>query len=91
VKYSVIPTNQFKKDMKLLKKRGYDLSKISTVIKLLSDGIELPERNKDHALVGNYDSYRECHISPDWILIYRIKNENLILSLSRTGTHSDLF
>ena len=77
--------------MKLLKKRGYDLSKISTVIKLLSDGIELPERNKDHALVGNYDSYRECHISPDWILIYRIKNENLILSLSRTGTHSDLF
>lgn len=91
MKYSVIPTNQFKKDMKLLKKRGYDLSKISTVIKLLSDGIELPERNKDHALVGNYDSYRECHISPDWILIYRIKNENLILSLSRTGTHSDLF
>ena len=61
------------------------------MIKILASGMSLPEKNRDHALSGNFSKYRECHISPDWLLIYEIDNDDLILILTRTGTHSDLF
>jgi mRNA interferase YafQ len=64
---------------------------LTAVIKKLAAGEKLPEKNKDHALIGNYVGFRECHISSDWLLIYRIEDNTLILYLSRTGTHSDLF
>lgn len=81
----------FKKDYKRAKRRGYDLYLIEEVIRLLVQQEPLPERYKEHSLIGNYAGYRECHITPDWLLIYKIKGNELILVLSRTGTHSDLF
>ena len=81
----------FKKDYKRAKRRGYNLYLIEEVIRLLVQQEPLPERYKDHSLFGNYAGYRECHITPDWLLIYKIKDNELILVLSRTGTHSDLF
>ena len=87
----LIPTSQFKKDHKRIKKRGYDLVALQEVLERLIHGSELDERNHDHALTGNYIGFRECHIKPDWLLVYAIDGENLILTASRTGTHSDLF
>ncbi|WP_300359184.1 type II toxin-antitoxin system YafQ family toxin [Fusobacterium sp.] len=86
-------TNQFKKDFKLIKKRGYDIKKFIEVVELLQKQETLPAKYKDHQLTNSrdYKDVRECHIEPDWLLVYRIKNEILILELSRTGTHSDLF
>ena len=84
-------TSQFKKDYKLAKKRGYDNRLLQEVVELLADGKALPEKYLDHALSGNYAGCRECHILPDWLLVYRIEKELLILALTRTGTHSDLF
>lgn len=81
----------FKKDYKRAKRRGYNLYLIEEVIRLLVQQEPLPERYKEHSLTGNYAGYRECHITPDWLLIYKIKDNELILVLSRTGTHSDLF
>lgn len=81
----------FKKDYKRAKRRGYNLYLIEEVIRLLVQQEPLPERYKEHSLIGNYAGYRECHITPDWLLIYKIKDNELILVLSRTGTHSDLF
>jgi len=75
----------------LPKKRGYDLDKLKTVIKLLADGTPLDSKYRDHLLTGNYGGYRECHIQPDWLLVYQINEGKLVLFLSRTGTHSDLF
>lgn len=89
--YSVRPTTKFQKDLKRIAKRGYDISMLTEVIKKLANGERLPEKNKDHALSGDYSGYRECHITPDWLLIYEIENDELILYLTRTGTHSDLF
>ena len=89
--YSVQPTTKFQKDLKRIAKRGYDISLLTEVIKKLANGERLPEKNKDHALSGDYSGYRECHITPDWLLIYEIENDELILYLTRTGTHSDLF
>ena len=89
--YSVRPTTKFQKDLKRIAKRGYDISLLTEVIKKLVNGERLPEKNKDHALSGDYSGYRECHITPDWLLIYEIENDELILYLTRTGTHSDLF
>ncbi|MEE0409326.1 MAG: type II toxin-antitoxin system YafQ family toxin [Clostridia bacterium] len=89
--YSVRPTTKFQKDLKRIAKRGYDISLLTEVIKKLANGERLPEKNKDHALSGDYSGYRECHITPDWLLIYEIENDELILYLTRTGTHSDLF
>ncbi len=89
-KYSIVQTTKFKKDLKLAKRRGYDLSLLGKIVDLLADGQELPEKNKDHALIGNYGACRECHITPDWLLIYEISDNDLILYLTRTGTHSDL-
>lgn len=86
-------TGQFKKDYKLAIKRGCDPNKLSEVITLLVDEQPLPEKYKDHALVNsrNYKNMRECHIEPDWLLVYKIEHEILILKLIRTGSHSDLF
>ena len=89
--YAVKPTTRFQKDLKRIQKRGYDLSLLTEVIKTLAAGQPLPEKNKDHTLSGNFAGCRECHITPDWLLIYEISNEELILYLTRTGTHSDLF
>ena len=89
--YNVKPTIKFQKDLKKIKKRGYNISLLTEVIKILASGMSLPEKNRDHALSGNFSKYRECHISPDWLLIYEIDNDDLILILTRTGTHSDLF
>lgn len=89
--YTVKPTNKFQKDLKRIQKRGYDISLLTDIIKRLANGDELPDRNKDHSLSGNYSGYRECHITSDWLLIYEIDNGELYLYLTRTGTHSDLF
>ena len=91
MKYEIERTSQFKRDYKLALKRGLDISKLMEVIQLLADGEELPEKYKDHFLKGNYAGYRECHIQPDWLLIYKVSEDILILSLFRTGTHSELF
>lgn len=91
MKYNVIPTNQFRKDLKLAQKRGYDLEKLKAVLHVLANGQTLDPKYKDHVLVGNYVGCRECHIQPDWLLIYRVDGDQLIVILSRTGTHSDLF
>lgn len=91
MKYMVKPTTRFQKDLKRLQKRGYDISLLTAIIKKLANGESLPEKNRDHSLGGNYSGTRECHITPDWLLIYEIANEELILYLTRTGTHSDLF
>lgn len=82
---------QMKKDLKLACKRGYDISKLDEIVDILCSTLSLPEKYKDHPLSGNYKGYRECHIEPDWLLIYKIENEILTLVLLRTGTHSDLF
>ena len=89
--YKIRWTNQYKKDVKLAKKRNYNISELLEVVKKLSFGLPLEEKYKDHALEGNWKNHRELHIRPDWLLIYQIKDDILILELSRTGTHSDLF
>ena len=90
-KYIVKTTTQFKKDFKLAKKRGLKMELLREVITVLAMGETLPEKNKDHALTGNWIGHRECHILPDWLLVYRLEDEVLVLTLTRTGTHSDLF
>lgn len=81
----------FKKDYKRIVKRGYDMRLLEKVIKLLANQKPLPEKNRDHQLSGDYAGCRECHITPDWLLIYEVADEELILYLTRTGSHSDLF
>ena len=90
-KYTVKSTTQFKKDFKLAMKRGLKTELLEEVIAALAMGETLPEKHKDHALTGNWFGHRECHVLPDWLLIYRIEDEVLVLTLARTGTHSDLF
>ncbi len=84
-------TNQYKRDLKHARKRGLDENLLDEVLLLLINGTPLPKKNKDHALTGNYNGCRECHITPDWLLIYSIDNGLNLLTLIRTGTHSDLF
>lgn len=81
----------FKKDFRRIKKRGYDISRLEKIVELLANEVPLPEQFKDHNLSGNYNGFRECHIAPDWLLIYQVNNNELVLVLSRTGSHSDLF
>ena len=88
---TLIITTQFKKDLKRIKKRGLDLNSLKFVLDTIQKQETLPLKYKDHALVGNYKGFRECHIEPDWLLIYTISNEKLILTAARTGSHSDLF
>ena len=90
MKYDIQRTSSFKRDYKLIKKRGYDISKLKAVITIIAEGNEIPAAYHDHALTGNWLGYRELHIEPDWLLVYRIYDNQLILSLTRTGTHSDL-
>ena len=87
----IIPSNHFKKDLKLAKKRGLDLTLLENTVNLLASGQQLPPSYRDHPLKSDLKDFRECHIKPDWLLIYRIDNEILELYLFRTGTHSDLF
>ena len=87
----IVPSNRFKKDLKLAGKRGLDISKLKAVVDALAEGNTLEEKYRDHELLGNYKGFRECHIEPDWLLVYRIDGELLELFLFRTGTHSDLF
>lgn len=89
-KYLIKHTSQFKKDYKLALKRHLDTSLLKDIIQKLAAGEPLPAKNKDHALTGDWIGHRECHIQPDWLLIYRIENDILVLTLTRTGTHSDL-
>jgi mRNA interferase YafQ len=91
MKYTIKPTSRFQRDLKRVQKRGYDISLIKNIIKQLANGESLSEKNRDHALSGNFKGCRECHITPDWLLIYEVDNGELILYLTRTGTHSDLF
>ena len=90
-KYRIVQTSRFKKDLKSAIKRGYNINLLGDVIDTIAMGKKLPEKYKDHSLVNNCKGCRECHITPDWLLIYEISNQELILYLTRTGTHSDLF
>ncbi|MDO5395255.1 MAG: type II toxin-antitoxin system YafQ family toxin [Bacteroidales bacterium] len=89
--YDIEVTNRFLKDLKLARKRNLDENKLNDIVKRLANGEPLPEKNRDHALVGDYRGCRECHITPDWLLIYSVKDVLKIITLIRTGTHSDLF
>lgn len=89
MKYTVKPSTKFQKDLKRVEKRGYNLALLTEAIKMLANGEELPAKYRDHNLSGNYASCRECHITPDWLLIYELTESELILFLTRT--HSDLF
>lgn len=89
--YEVKPTNRFKRDLKIIQRRGYDIRLLTEVIKKLAAGERLAEKHRDHALSGVLSKYRECHVTPDWLLIYKLENDILILTLTRTGTHSDIF
>ncbi len=82
---------RFRKDYKTVKKRGYNTALLEEVLDILCEEQPLPPKYRDHALTGNFTGHRECHITPDWLLIYKIEADELLLSLTRTGTHSDLF
>ena len=87
VRYSA----RFKKDFKSVQKRGCGIGLFKEIVSLLCNEKPLPPKNNDHALSGNYSGFRECHITPDWLLIYKVQKDILTLSLTRTGTHSELF
>jgi mRNA interferase YafQ len=89
--YNIVSSNQFKKDLKLAKKRGMQLELLETVVDTLAAGKSLDDKYRDHKLSGVFHGFRECHIEPDWLLIYRIDGEELELFLFRTGSHADLF
>ena len=91
MKYEVRFTNQFKKDIKLAQKQGKDIEKLFSVVDILASGEPLPAKFRDHDLTGDYKGCRECHIEPDWLLIYEKDNGLLILMLNRVGSHSELF
>lgn len=91
MKYTLKPTSQFKKDLKLMKKRGNDLTLLEEVLNLLADGKPLAEKYRNHTLTGDFVGCSECHIKPDWLLVYEYDEEILYLYLLRTGSHSDLF
>ena len=89
-KYQLDYTNAFSRDLKRIRKRGYDLEKLRYVVDTLQSGEPLEPRFRDHLLTGNWNGFRECHIQPDWLLVYRVYEDRLLLVLTRTGTHSDL-
>ena len=91
MKYEIKFTSQFKKDLKLAKKQNRDLNKLFEVVNILADGGTLDAKYRDHDLSGNYKGTRECHIEPDWLLVYEIIDDVLVLMLVRPGTHSGLF
>lgn len=89
--YTVKFTSAYKKSYKLMKRRGLDMSLLDEVVDTLRQGKQLAEKHRDHALTGNYKGFRECHIKPDWLLVYLIENDVLTLTLVDTGSHADLF
>ena len=91
MKYVVRHTAAFKRDYKRILKRGRAVGKLQSIVEKLRSGEELPAANRDHALSGRWANHRECHIAPDWLLIYQIHENILVLELTRTGSHSDLF
>ncbi len=91
MKYEIKFTSQFKKDLKQAKKQQKNIDKLFFVIEQISNGIPLEEKYRDHNLNGDYKNCRECHIEPDWLLIYEIIDDVLVLVLTRLGSHSDLF
>ena len=91
MKYNIRVTARFQKDLKQIHRRAYDISLLTENIRKFSEAKAFPEKNKDHSLSGDYIGCRECHITPDWLLIYEIYDRELILYLTRTGSHSDLF
>ena len=91
MRYAIRVTTQFKRDTKLAQRRGYNMDLLREVIELLAQGDPLPEKYRDHALSGDFVGHRECHIQPDWLLIYKKLEKEIILELARNGTHSDLF
>lgn len=84
-------SGRIQKDLRLLEKRGYDMDKFVLTVQVLAENNDIPKQLRDHPLKGDWAGYRECHITPDWLLIYKIEDDLLILTLTRTGTHSDLF
>lgn len=91
MKYKIKVTSQFKKDLKLAMRQQRDMNKLWEIVDMLANGQDLEPKYKDHKLSGDYETFRECHISPDWLLIYKKQDNVLLLVLSRTGSHSDLF
>lgn len=91
MKYELVLTGKFKKGLKLARKRGLNLKLLDDIVEKLMNGIPLEEKHRDHELKGKYKGFRECHIQPDWLLIYLLENDVLTLTLVDTGTHSDLF
>ncbi len=89
--YEIEFTSQFKKGLKQIKKQGRDLAKLEQVIDMLAKGELLPEKYHDHELKGNWAHHRECHVEPDWLLVYFYRDDVLVLTLAATGSHSDLF
>ena len=90
-KYEIKNTTKFKKDYKLAKRRGLDISLLKSIVTKLANDESLDPKYKDHPLTGNWIGHRECHIQSDWLLVYRYEDDVLVLTLARTGTHSDLF
>lgn len=90
-KYEIKPTRRFQKDIKLMQKQGFVIQRLHQIVSLLADGLPLPESCRDHSLSGNWAGYHECHVQPDWLLVYHLEQDLLVLVLTRTGTHSDLF
>lgn len=91
MKRDIVWTGKFKKDYRQAIKRHLDISLLDNIIRALSRGEILPAKNKDHALTGEWAGYRECHVQPDWLLVYCIEDDVLVLTLTRTGTHGDIF
>ena len=89
--YRIEFTNEMKRNVKLMRKRGKDISKLTDIINKLASGQVLPQSNNDHQLTDNLRDFRKCHIGPDWLLVYQIHDDILILTATATGTHSDLF
>ncbi len=89
--YKIKFTTAYKKSYKLMKKRGLDISLLDDVVDLLRQGRQLDKKYRDHALSGNFIGFRECHIKPDWLLVYLIEDNVLTLTLVDTGSHSDIF
>ena len=91
MKYTVRRTKKFRKELKKMLRRGADLDKLETVVNILAAGETLPPQYHDHALTGDLEGTRDCHITPDWLLLYTIQDDVLVLVLTRTGSHGDLF